>query len=171
LKEEFMVRSLLLGGVAVGLMCAAAALSAAAAPHNPLVTWQGSVTLLSKTAACDAVAVPDFDPGTLATSIYRPQLDAAEPLSALTILLTRGTLIFVRTSGDTQMNGAGNYSGIWVSGRVTGARVIGTYNFLISPTVITATTPFASIIGTITNWAATTGCTVTFRGAYVLRPN
>jgi hypothetical protein len=165
------VRSLLLGGVAVSVMCATVALPAAAVPHTPLITWQGSVTLLSKTVACGVV--PDFDLGTLAYSIYRPQLDVAEPSSALTILLTRGTLIFTRASGDTQMHGAGNYSGIWVSARVTtNANVTGTYNFVVNPTgIITESTSFVRITGTITNWAGRTDCTVTFRGAYALRPN
>lgn len=166
-----MARSLQLGGVAVCAMYAAAALPAAAVPNNPLITWQGSVTLLTKSAACGAV--PEFAPGTLAASIYRPQLDAAEPPSALTILLTRGTLIFTRTSGETQMRGAGNYSGIWISDRVTAnANVTGTYSFVISPSsIIIAANTYVLINGTITNWAAITGCTVTFRGAYRLRPN
>lgn len=166
-----MVRSLLLGGLAVGLVGAAAALPAAAAPHNPLIVWQGSVTLLTETAACGTI--PDFAPGTLAYSIYRPQLDPAEPSSALSILLTRGTLIFTRTSGETQMHGAGNYSGIWIGARVTAKpAVTGTYNFVVAPTgIIIATAQSVLIKGTITNWAAIPGCTVTFGGAYSLRPN
>lgn len=166
-----MERLLLLGGVAVGVMSAAAPLPAAAVPNNPLITWQGSVTLLTTSANCGAV--PDFAPGILAYSIFRPRLDPAEPESALSIIFPRGTLIFTRATGENQMHGVGNYSGIWISDRVTAnAAVSGTYRFTIVPAgAITSANNFVTMSGTITKWAAIAGCTVTFRGAYSRRPN
>ncbi len=165
-----MARAFLTICAAVIFVGIAQAPPAVAVPNNPFITWQGSVTLLSKTAACNAV--PGFDPGILAYSIFRPRLDPAEPNSALTVTFPRSTLIFTRASGENQMHGAGSYSGIWISERVTAKSSAGAYNFAMSPAgAITTAIPFVTITGTITNWGAIAGCTVTFRGSYERRPN
>jgi hypothetical protein len=47
----------------------------------------------------------------------------------------------------------------------------GTYNFKITPAVITASTNVITIDGTITNFIGVTGCTMKFKAAYRPRGN
>ena len=112
--------------------------------------------------------------GDLATSVYRPQLDPAEPRSGFTLIFTRASHSFFKTTAG-QMNGAGSYSGAWTSGRATtkpgGGAVTGTYSFVVTPGAVLKTTPFVTIRGTINGFGGIAGCNVKFNGAYSKRPN
>jgi len=143
--------------------------SAFAAPHDPLIVWQGGATITAVTAACGAGS----QVGNLLQSVYRPRLDPAEPASGLSLIGPRSASSFLRTSGNDQMRGAGTYAGTWLSPRVTkgSGTNTGAYSLTITPSVIAATTPFVTIRGTIKNFQNTVGCNLTFRGSYTLRPN
>jgi hypothetical protein len=147
--------------------------SALAAAHNPLIPWQGGATLTTVPAACQNGA-KGLEVGDMPVSIYRPQLDPAEPRSALTLIFGRAAHSFFKTTSG-QMNGGGNYSGAWISARATtksgGGAVTGTYMFTITPNPVLATTTFVTIDGLVNGFGGISGCNVRFKGSYSRRPN
>jgi len=146
-----------------------------AAANNPLIVWQGAATITAlKGADC---ANTGFAVGDLVDSIYRPNLDPAEPVSGLSLISRRSAIWFFRSSGNNFMNGKGNYSGGYLSGRVTqrpnsqNSAVTGAYNLKITPATFTATTTQnVDIVGTFTHFYGWTNCTVTISGSYQRRP-
>ena len=158
----------------VAVLCVAGSVTMAQkASAAPLTVWQGGAELLSQTSQCVA-GVPGFNVGDLAVSVFRPRLASTQPKSALTMLFHRSALSFFNNTGPDQMTGNGTYTGSWISARATGVPggTSGTYSFTITPSgTITASTPGLGIVGTITNFAGVSGCTITFAGAYAKRPN
>jgi hypothetical protein len=160
---------ILLGAAAMTLTTG----TALAVANNPLIVWQGGVTVTSASTVC-ADAADGLKIGKFASSMFRPRLDPAEPASAITMLFNRAAVIFARTSGGgDQMHGNGNYIGSGMSDRAEGAggSFTGTYSFTINPSAITAATTSVIIAGTINDFAGIASCTVKFRASYQRRPN
>ena len=142
-----------------------------AAANDPLIPWQGLVTMTSVAPICantKGAAKNEFG-----TVLFRPRLEPEEPASAIQFLLDRNAYIFNRTSGNDQMYGSGNYRGTRLGGRATETNNIrGTYNFTIDPPgPITKTVEFVTIEGALTNWGGTAGCTVGFKASLHQRPD
>jgi hypothetical protein len=160
------MRTFLLASIALGTMAS----GALAAAHNPLVVWQGGVTITGLTDACGTGS----EVGDLWYSVFRPRLDPAEPVTGLSMISKRSAATFYKQSGaDDQMHGSGTYVGDWIGGRVTSGSGTntGNYTLTITPAVIIETTVNVDIKGSITNFENTVGCTLKFRGSYTLRPN
>lgn len=145
------------------------------AAHNPLIAWQGAATIVALTGA--PCANTGFVVGDLLDSIYRPNLDPAEPTTGLTMISRRAAVSFFRTSGNIFMNGTGNYSGAFISGRATqrpnstNGPVTGAYNLKITPATFTAATVSnVDVSGTFTNFFGNVGCTVKISASYQRRP-
>src|SRR5689334_2411521 len=142
------------------VFCAAFALAGAsaqpvqAAPHSPLVVWQGGaeITALSS-PGCDNLG---YEVGDLAGSVFRARLDPAEPSSAISLTFHRAAHAYFRTGGTSndQMQGTSTYSSPWYSGRVTSTPGGNTGNITlkITPATITAATDLVSINGTVTHF-------------------
>jgi len=143
-----------------------------AAAHNPLIVWQGGAEIITLNAACTKAA---FSVGDLASSVFRPRLDPAEPTSAISLTFGRSAMAFFRQGGasNDQMQGTSNYSSPWYSGRVTSTPGgnTGTITLQITPASITENTDAITINGTVNNFFGLSGCTMTFRGAYRKRTN
>jgi hypothetical protein len=134
-----------------------------------LVAWQGSVTLLSLTTECNTTG---FRVGDLLTAIYRARLAGGQPPSSLLLIARRAAFSLVRTTGGgDQFHGAGNYSGLMLTGRGTRVNFASTKNFTISPGVVNAGTLVVGMSGTINRFASVVDCTATFRGSFVRRPD
>jgi hypothetical protein len=172
--EETMRTSILRRAAVAGLAIASLGLTntGAGAANDPLVVWQGGITITNVNRTCRTRGLP-FGVGAQATSVFRPRLVGDEPPSALTMLFGRSAYAFVRQSGPDQMDGSGAYAGPAISGRATvvPGGVSGNYNFKISPNTITETTQFITMKGSVTNFTGRAGCTMAFSGAYSLRPN
>lgn len=140
------------------------------AANNPLVVWQGGLTIVTVTTpACDGVATV----GEIATAIFRPRLDPAEPASALSVITQRTAGFYQRAggTGTDKMGGSGSYKGMFVNERAGILQnFTGSFNFSLSPADPLSTTNFTSLQGTITNFTGATGCAVTVRGSFALRP-
>jgi hypothetical protein len=165
-----MIRSVLAAGIALVMTVANASAQAEPEANNPLITWHGAIAILGLSAACNNLG---FVVGDYGKSIYRPRLVADEPASAITLLFARSAGIFTRASGGSdKMHGAGNYRGGWISGRATGnGSTSGQFRLAINPVDPVAATTFIDIQGSLTNFANTAGCTLSFRGGYARRPN
>jgi hypothetical protein len=85
----------------------------------------------------------------------------------------RSANLFIRQTGPDQMDGTGTWAGPVITGRATSVPggLSGSYTFNVSPNVVTETTKFVNIVGTLRDFAGVAGCTVKFTGAYSLRPN
>lgn len=164
-----------LGAIAMAVAAVASA-GAAQAANNPLIVWQGAITITNLTAACSSIGQ---GVGTLLTSVYRPRLESDEPVSGLTILSDRTAQVFFNasTSNNDQMIGRGGYLGHIIGSRATAipnssqGSFTGNYNFKVRPVTITADTTSITITGTLTNYFNVTGCTLSFAGAYQPRGN
>jgi hypothetical protein len=160
-------------GAAAGFALLLTGNGATAAVHNPLIVWQGGATLTSVPLGCRNGA-KGLALGDMAASVYRPQLDAREPKSSIALIFTRAAHSFFKTTAG-QMNGAGRYSGAWMSGRATtkrgGGAVAGSYLFTITPNPVLANTTFVTIDGTLNGFGGIPGCNVKFKGSYSRRPN
>lgn len=148
--------------------------SVQSAAHDPLITWQGAATITALTSQCSSIG---FTKGDTIHSIYRPNLDAAEPHTAITFISSRSAIAFFQKSGNKFMHGEGTYSGAFIGGRATirpsstSAAPTGNFDLTVSPTSFTAsTTTNVDIKGSLTNFFGTTGCTVTFSASYQRRP-
>src|SRR5689334_2614419 len=160
------------------VFCAAFALAGAsaqpvqAAPHSPLVVWQGGaeITALSS-PGCDNLG---YEVGDLAASVFRARLDPAEPSSAITLTFHRAAHAYFRTGGTSsdQMNGNSTYSSPWYSGRATSTPGgnTGNINLRIKPTTIIETTDNITVDGSVTHFNGVASCTMGFKGSYRLRP-
>jgi len=162
-----MKRILLLG-------CTSFALSATGAHAATLAAWQGSVTIVklaeSSAGACSTLG---FSPGDLAHSIYRANLNAGEPPSALSIVSSRAANIIFQSGTDTKLNGAGTFKATYVGGRATTTASFtpytGSFKLKVTPSSPLATTNQVTVTGTIGNFFNNTGCTVTIEGSYFKR--
>jgi hypothetical protein len=135
--------------------------------------WEGFVTVTASTSQCSGAGggAGGTAPGDTYVSIFRPKIAVTDSPSYLSFVLLRAALTQQNTSESTvhQMNGSGNYTGFGIGSRAGFGQYTGTYNLAITPATITASTPSVMIDGTITNFFNTTGCNVTFEGAYVAR--
>jgi hypothetical protein len=160
---------LLAAGLTIGMLGLAP--TGAGAANEPLIVWQGAATITAVNKTCRSNI--GHGVGDTALSVFRPRLVADEPPSALTMIFGRSAYTFFRQTGPEQMDGAGTWSGPLITGRATtvpgGAS--GNYNFNVSPNVVTETTKFINITGTLTNFAGVAGCTAKFTGGYSQRPN
>ncbi len=142
---------------------------ASAAAHNPLIVWQGGATILTLTAPCSAKG---WEVGDEFVSVYRPNLDPAEPKTGLTLIAHRHALSFFRNTGPNQMAGAGTYTGSFIGARATGVAggTAGSYSLTITPNPVTTATVNVTIAGSLSNLGGIAGCTLGFRGVYTRRP-
>jgi hypothetical protein len=158
--------------VAVGLVSLGAPTQVVnAAAHDPLIVWQGGAEIVSFTEATTGACSKAGAVGDLAVSVFRPRLDPAEPVSALSLTFSRAGMAFFRTGGtsDDQMRGVSSYASPYYGGRVTSTTGGNTGNIAltISPgTPIVATTDVIAINGTIGHYFGLAGCSANFRGAY-----
>lgn len=167
--KQSVVAMLLLASVPAG------AAIAQEAAHDPLITWTGSAVITKMQGA--SCADTGFNVGSIFHSVYRPNLDPAEPPTAVTLVHQRSAVSFFRSSGNAFMNGAGNYTGSFIGGRATirpnsnAGAVTGAYKLKVIPGTFTAaTTTNVDISGTFTNFFGHTGCTITFNASYQRRP-
>jgi hypothetical protein len=151
------------GGVSLALTYLPGA--ALAAP----MAWEGYATVTASTAQCSGVG--GTSPGDTHVSIFRPKIAATDSPTFLSFVFLRAAVTQENTSESTvhQMNGSGNYTGFLIGSRAGFAQYTGTYHLTITPATVTVATPSVTIDGTITNFLNTTGCNVTFEGAYVER--
>jgi hypothetical protein len=154
------------GGVGNGNLTISAT---SAAPQ----AWEGYATVTASTSQCSGAGggAGGTAPGDTYVSIFRPKIAVTDSASYLSFVLLRAALTQQNTSESTvhQMNGSGNYTGFGIGSRAGFGQYTGTYNLAITPATITASTSSVMIDGTITNFFNTTGCNVTFEGAYVAR--
>jgi hypothetical protein len=131
--------------------------------------WEGYATVTASTARCSGLA--GTTPGDTQVSIFRPKIASTDLPTFLSFVFLRAAVTQENMSESIvhQMNGSGNYTGFAIGARAGFAQYTGTYNLTITPAPITAATPSLMINGTITNYFNTTGCNVTFEGAYVQR--
>jgi hypothetical protein len=139
--------------------------AALAAPQ----AWEGYATVTASTAQCSGVGGTSV--GDTHVSIFRPKIAVTDSSTFLSFVFLRAAVTQENTSESTvhQMNGSGNYTAFAIGSRAGFAQYTGTYNLTITPATVTIATPSVSIDGTITNFFNTTGCNVTFEGAYVER--
>jgi hypothetical protein len=131
--------------------------------------WEGYATVTASTAQCSGLAGTTL--GDTQVSIFRPKIASTDLPTFLSFVFLRAAITQENTSESIvhQMNGSGNYTGFAIGSRARFAQYTGTYNLTITPATITAATPSVTIDGRITNFFNTTGCNVTFEGAYVQR--
>ena len=159
------VVAVIAGGICLGLALVSPSGSALAAPE----AWEGYATVISSTVQCEGVE--GTTPGATHVSIFRPKIANTDLPSLLSFVFLRAALTHENASESTihQMNGSGNYTAFAIGSRAGFAQYTGTYKLTLTPSSIIATTTSVSIVGMITNFFNTTGCNVSFEGAYVQR--
>lgn len=147
-----------------------AATSGAALAADTQQTWQGLLTIYSATSQCAAV---NANVGDFVTSVYRPKIAAGDSDTYLSFIYSRAALTFLNMSEATrhQMHGAGSYAATAINGRAKTFTFSSTYNLVITPTTVIASTPSVTIKGAINNFFGATGCTVNVAGGFGRRPN
>lgn len=145
------------------------------------VVWQGEAVVTSATAACSA-ANPyrnRIGVGSILTSVLRPALIGDNGNDSRVSFVNNAHSIFaLDLAGGLNLSGTGTYAAYGVTdydGTTTAApiktNVGGQYQaFTLSPASPTATTTFLKLNGTISNFMFISGCKVTFRAGYSLRP-
>lgn len=132
---------------------------------DPPFAWFGAMIIESTTTVCGSRIQPGDAPGI----VFRPELQAAEPSSALTYQFGHSSGIIIKQGSTLQFKGAGSFSGAFLSGRATQESNAGTYNLAVTPATVTSTTLFISFTGSISGFAGKDGCNVTVRGSAVQR--
>ena len=133
-----------------------------AAAQNINQTWRGSLLITNASAACDSD--PHTQKGTTYLAVYRPKLSASQSNSSLLITAPNGALL-----GTANNPGSinGGYTGVLLSNVATVVEYTGgSYNFTLTPSNVTASTPQVTITGTITRAANVAGCTITIKGSF-----
>jgi len=129
--------------------------------------WQGFMSVTANTAACAGVggtAVGDTN-----VSIYRPKIVAADTVTSISVIYTRGAIAIVNASEATnaQMRGSGNYTGEAINGRAKVFSYSSTYSSIVTtPATIAATTQYVTLTGVLNNVWNTAGCNITFKAMY-----
>jgi hypothetical protein len=136
--------------------------------------WQGDVVVTSASGPCGAATSERarIATGTVLRSVLRPKS-----------LGTNGTDTRITFLHDSQATWLGVFArGVMPNGTMAAwgsnhsgvirANVGGTYTGLTQvPVSPTTTTPSITLAGTLNNFMFISGCTVTFRGGYVRRPD
>lgn len=138
--------------------------------------WVGAAVIDNVTPACASGG--QISKNDIVNTDYRAKTGVAgEPNNpGVTFSFPRSSIAYFRAGGSNAntMQGAGTYGGYVIRGNVTTIPnpsqqpFTGNSNFAVTPASITGNTQTISINGTITNWRAVAGCTVTFRAAYRL---
>lgn len=157
--------------VAVGSSLSAAPVHAAAT----YVVWQGQSVLTSATLPCSGSGVgrSELRVGSTLQTIIRPRLLASNGNNSRIAFIDRGQSEFALIlAGGLTIAGSGTFAAYGVThGGAFKTNVGGVYrDFALIPAEPALTTPFVRLTGTIDNFMFITGCTVTFRGGYTLRP-
>jgi len=137
--------------------------------------WQGEAVVTAATAACSAgtsertkIAV-----GTVLKTLVRPRLLGTNGNdSRIAFLHDTQSEFAAALAGGLTIAGAGTFAayGVTTSG-VIKTNVGGTYRaFALSPAAPTTTTPFLSLTGRIEDFMFVSGCDISFRAQYALRP-
>jgi hypothetical protein len=146
------------------LAAALTASTASAAVADDVVyrwKWDGAMQIVSESAECEG----KFVSGDNARARFYPQLDSRLERSSFTRFAPFETELVKRTN-DGPFQGTGQYYAL----KTKGGRVqvyYGTYNFTQTPAVISATTDFVTLVGTLEDYSDISGCTVTLRGTFV----
>lgn len=153
--------SILAGVVGATAMCGAA-------QADPTM-FDGTMIITAVTAPCAAISI---QPSGAMLSLLRPHFKASDPKAAFIILdQTEGGYFQIEaTTTTTQMQGSAPYAGsAFIPENGLTRTWIGTYDFTVSPSTVTATTDFVEITGTIAKFGNAAGCTLTIDAVYLRR--
>jgi len=142
------------------------------AANNPLVTWEGAITILDITPGCAPAGQPWPQKGDTARAIFRPRLKPDETRSALSLQFPTSFLtVYVQNNTDADpnnMNGAGNVAtAMWHDQAYSAFFSFSAYNFVVQPASITRNVASIKITG---QFASFFGCQMNFFGTFMRRP-
>lgn len=157
------------------LAAAVTAVSLAASPAQAEVAWQGEIVLASATPACQ----PFWKTGDFARVVFRPANDGDtittnDADSYFSIFTLRSAFAHKVIGGQFVQGGTGDpYFGSGINSRGKAFNFQGgTYrNVVVTPSVITASTPIIKVSGVVTKFTSVVGCTVVFRAHLSKRPD
>lgn len=123
--------------------------------------WDGAMRIVNASPQCEGKVVSDEN---AQVRLY-PQMDPDLERTSFTRFSPFETEMVKRTT-DGQFNGGGQYYAL----RTAHGRVqvyYGAWNFVQTPTVITNTTIFVTLVGQLHDYNDIDGCTVGLRGTFV----
>ncbi len=131
--------------------------------------WEGFIMNTANTAACAGLTGANV--GDIYVSIYRPKINSTDTATFLSFIHLRAALALQNMSEATvpQMNGTGNYSGDAIDNKAKSFTYASTYNFAVTPHLVTLATGIVKITGTFNNFLGNVGCNVTIEGMYMPR--
>jgi hypothetical protein len=139
------------------------------------VVWQGNAVVTAANTPCFSGAGEreEIRRGTVLKSIVRPKLLASNGNnSRMAFILNAQSEFALALAGGFNITGSGDYAAFGVT--TNGAfktNVGGTYkNFKLNPSSPTPTDTFLTLTGTINDFMFISGCTISFRAGYSLRP-
>lgn len=160
---------------ALGALLASFSPSLAATTPATYVVWQGQAVVTAAASAC-STGIPErarIVAGTVIRTIVRPRLlESNGNDSRIAFNLNARGNFTLALAGGLTLSGVGTYAAYGVStDGVLRTNVGGQYRaFALSPVSPTKSDTFLTLTGTIDNFMYITGCTVTFRAGYSLRP-
>ena len=143
------------------------------AANNPLVTWEGAVTITDiGPPGCAPSGQPFPKKGDTARAIFRPRLKPDEDKSALSLQFPPSFLtVYIQnnTNADpNNMNGAGNVAtAMWHDQAYSAFFSFSAYNFVVQPASITRNVASIKMTG---QFASFFGCQMNFLGTFMRRP-
>lgn len=164
------MRSFVVIGALAGSCLCAAPVSAAT-----YIVWQGQSVVTSATLPCygSGAGRSEIRIGSTVETIIRPRLLASNGNDSRIAFIDRTQAEFALVlAGGLTISGPGTFVAYGTTyGGAFRANIGGDYrDFAFVPAAPTITTPFVSLTGAIDNFMFVTGCTITFRGVYTLRP-
>ena len=158
--------------LAVPILLLACSIPATAATF---VLWQGEAIVTAASVPCFAGTIEraNIRTGTVLKSLVRPRLLASNGNDSRVAFVHDSHSEFaLDLAGGLTITGTGSYAafGVTPSGTFK-TDVGGTYlAFSLIPAAPTSANAFLTLSGTVNNFMFITGCTVSFRAGYSLRP-
>jgi hypothetical protein len=129
--------------------------------------WDGSIQILTQTAACDGAgfSIVGNIPG-----YFRPHLKAADPKAAIMAGDGDKQVMLEDDGNNPDLSGFGYYNGTFLNAKsnIVKWSGTGTYDFtLVDP--FSATSTYVKLTGSITDFAGIPGCNLTLRAGFIQR--
>lgn len=132
--------------------------------------WIGTIKLVSSSRGCAGKDVITAFKDKPPLGSFRPKINSGEDKSALSFFFDRAGGIFQTTSSSSQMNGRGNYTGVFIRAKVDYDTMKGAYDFTLNPSSVLSSTPTVVLKGTVSNFWGTPGCTIEIQSTMKKKP-